>query len=288
MSDTIGSVIQALKVCEKNKRIPSLKGINETAILSTLKHPFIVKMIHWFQNENKYFIIMEYLPGGNLNFHLKRNKKFSEHRAKIYAAEITLALTYLHKRNIIYRDLKSENIMIDIEGHVKLVDFGLSRQGVSYTKRCLSFCGTLAYISPEMANRQEYWYAVDWWSLGVMMFEILNGRLPFAADNDNEVMKNILEKDVQFITVLSCDAKSFISDLLIKNPEKRLGGSTYGCEEVKNHPYFFDIDFEIVYNKKITPPFVPMLSDISDTKYFQNQSEPDEYLTNTHFTDFLM
>ena len=253
------SKLFAMKVLSKEKIFNQnlLKyAITERNVLSVSDHPFIVKLNYAFQTSSKLFLILDYCINGDLSKHLYYEKRFSETRAKYYICEIILALEHLHKLNIIFRDLKPDNVVLDNEGHVKITDFGLCKEGIfdgNYTK---SFCGSMAYLAPEMILKNGYSKCVDWYLLGILFYEMLFGNPPFLSDNKDDLFKNILEKDeneIFFPDYISKECQNFIKSLLSKNPEKRLG-NLKDAFEIKNHPYFKDVNWNKVYYKNLPVP----------------------------------
>ena len=168
----------------------------ERQILERADNPYIVKLHFAFQTETKLYLVMDYLNGGELFSYIKREKKFDEHRAKIYAAELVEAISYLHKHNIIYRDLKPENVLFDSKGHVRLTDFGLSKHGMSSSHLTSSFCGTIDYLAPEIVSGNGYSVKVDWWSWGTLLYQMLSGRPPHFSNNKDKMLRDIVTRDV--------------------------------------------------------------------------------------------
>lgn len=248
----------AMKVLRKERIIGQnlLKyAIAERNILSANSHPFIVKLGYAFQTLSKLFLAIEYCPNGDLSKHLLYEKKFPESRAKFYICEVLLALENLHQRDIIYRDLKPDNVILDKDGHCKLTDFGLSKEGIcNGNEATKSFCGSIAYLAPEMLKKQGHGKAVDWYLLGVLFYEMLVGVTPYFTGKKEEIFKNILYGDLIFPNYVSSEARGILTRLLEKDPNKRLGGGPKDAKEIKEHPYFKDVDWDKVYNKKIPPP----------------------------------
>ena len=206
----------------------------------------------------------------DLFFHIHSGQKFSNQKTKFYVVEILLAVEFLHKNNMIYRDLKPENILIDAKGHIKLTDFGLSKTiELNMDNKAYTICGTLQYLAPEIIKGEGYNESVDWWSLGIIMFEMLTGRLPFKFKLDGQPDLNIYKKKIVFPSWMEENAKDSIINLLNIDPEKRIGNGINGAENIKKHPFFNDIDWDKALNKELKPPFVPKLDDEIDIKYFE-------------------
>jgi serine/threonine protein kinase len=258
-------------------------AIAERNVLSLSNHPFIVKLNYAFQNSTKLFLILEYCPGGDLSKHLSIEKRFKEERAKFYLCEILLALENLHKRNIIFRDLKPDNVVLDKEGHCKLTDFGLSKEGIDSEQNTKSFCGSLAYLAPEVLKKQGHGKAVDWYLLGVLLYEMLVGITPYYDPDKNTLFLNIEQGNLYIPDYITDDAKNLLRGLLQRDPKKRLGGGNRDAEEIKEHTFFKDIDWKKIYNKKIKPP--PALKLVNNSmivfnkpKYFADENNLGEIL----------
>jgi len=226
----------------------------EKSVLSKVKHPFLAGLYYSFQSDNNLYFVMDFINGGELFHHLSIEGSFSEDRAKFYAAEILLGLEYLHNTGVIYRDLKPENLLLNYQGHVIITDFGLSKEGLDPSKTTKTFCGTPEYLAPEIIKGEDYSFAVDWWSLGTLLFEMINGLPPFyVSDNEELMYEKILYAPLQIPDTFSNDAKDLISKLLERDPNLRLKDPNL----IKKHPFFRSIDFEKLSRKEITPPFVP-------------------------------
>ena len=246
----------AMKVLRKERIMGQnlLKyAIAERNVLSLTQHPFIVKLNYSFQSSTKLFLVLEYCPNGDLAKHLLFEKRFSEKRAKFYLCEVLLALENLHERDVIFRDLKPDNVVLDEEGHCKLTDFGLSKEGVSENTYAQSFCGSIAYLAPEMLKKQGHGKAVDWYLLGVLFYEMLIGITPFFTLRKEEIFHNIEYGELKIPDFVSKEASELLRGLLERDPNKRLG-SKNDAQEIKEHPYFKDVNWDDVYNKKIKPP----------------------------------
>ncbi|XP_043793417.1 ribosomal protein S6 kinase alpha-2-like isoform X2 [Apis laboriosa] len=240
----------------------------ERNILVDVEHPFIVRLHYAFQTEGNLYLILDFLRGGDLFSRLAKELMFTEDDVKFYLAELALALDHIHKLGIIYRDLKPENILLDTEGHIALTDFGLSKQPLDDCK-AYSFCGTVEYMAPEIVTRKGHSFAADWWSFGVLMFEMLTGALPFQGANRKETMTQILKAKLGMPLNISPDAQALLRVLFKRNPANRLGSG--GIEEIKNHPFFATIDWNALYRKEIKPPFKPAVSQEDDAFYFDSE-----------------
>ncbi|KFP80389.1 Ribosomal protein S6 kinase alpha-3, partial [Apaloderma vittatum] len=240
----------------------------ERDILVEVNHPFIVKLHYAFQTEGKLYLILDFLRGGDLFTRLSKEVMFTEEDVKFYLAELALALDHLHSLGIIYRDLKPENILLDEEGHIKLTDFGLSKESIDHEKKAYSFCGTVEYMAPEVVNRRGHTQSADWWSFGVLMFEMLTGTLPFQGKDRKETMTMILKAKLGMPQFLSPEAQSLLRMLFKRNPANRLGAGPDGVEEIKRHAFFSKVDWNKLYRREIHPPFKPATGRPEDTFYF--------------------
>ena len=242
--------------------------ILEKEILQNLDHPFLCGLVFCFQTEDRIFFVMPFLSGGELFHHLKKFNRFTEEMVRFYAAQISIALQYLHDKNIIYRDLKPENILLDEKGYLRLADFGMAKK-LNNNEKALSFCGTPEYLAPEIINGEEYDHNIDWWSLGIIIYEMLCGVPPFYLDNLDKMYELIRTTDVSFPSniYLSDEAKDIIYKLLKKNVRERLGYVS-GIVEVKNHPFFKGIDFQAIEQKKVESPFIPQIDNNTDVQNF--------------------
>jgi serine/threonine protein kinase len=263
--------LYALKILKKNlivkkKQIEHTK--TERYLLEILNHPFIVKLHFAFQDEKKLYFVTEFMQGGDLFFHLSKNSQYKEKDVKFYASEILLAIEYMHSQNFIYRDLKLENILIGKDGHIKLTDFGLSKILNDSNDKTYTICGTPEYLAPEILFDKGYDKTCDWFSFGVIIFELFCGFHPYKYEK-GKLNKNIYLKPLKIPEYVQKNAKDIILKLTTINPKERLGYN--GANEIKSHPFFSDIDFDKVYNKKIKPPFVPKIKDETDLKYFDKE-----------------
>ena len=262
--------IYAMKILKKEEIIKR-NQINHTKterlLLEKLNHPFIASLQFAFQDSQKLYLVTEFLQGGELFFHIKRKKCFKESPAKFYMAQIFLAIDYLHKAGYIYRDLKPENILIDKEGNIKLTDFGLSKMIPNEENNINSntICGTLEYMAPEIIKGKNYDKSADWYSFGIVLYQMICGDVPFKLKSRN-IDEISYETDIKYPEKISNEAKDIISKLLEIEPEKRLGYKS--SDEIKNSAFFNEVDFDLVYKKEYNPPFRPKLNGELDLKYF--------------------
>uniref|UniRef100_A0A8C9MUG8 non-specific serine/threonine protein kinase n=1 Tax=Serinus canaria TaxID=9135 RepID=A0A8C9MUG8_SERCA len=246
--------------------------LTENRVLQNSRHPFLTALKYSFQTHDRLCFVMEYANGGELFFHLSRERVFSEDRARFYGAEIVSALDYLHsEKNVVYRDLKLENLMLDKDGHIKITDFGLCKEGIKDGATMKTFCGTPEYLAPEVLEDNDYGRAVDWWGLGVVMYEMMCGRLPFYNQDHEKLFELILMEEIRFPRTLSPEAKSLLSGLLKKDPKQRLGGGPDDAKEIMQHKFFAGIVWQDVYEKKLVPPFKPQVTSETDTRYFDEE-----------------
>ncbi|VDK87126.1 unnamed protein product [Onchocerca ochengi] len=271
-------IIYAMKVLRKSRVITKAKTLQHTLserhVLERLKGlPFLVEMIYAFQSDSKLHIVMEFIKGGELFTHLCNKGAFDIHSAKFYIAELIIAIDSVHKRKVVYRDLKLENILLDENGHIKLTDFGLSKElNDNELHRANSYCGTIEYMAPEVVERTSEGYdeTVDWWSLGVIAFELLTGCSPFTVDGHSntsrDIARRILTKPVPFPRNFNKSALDFISRLLEKSARHRLGRN--GVDEIKNHFFLVDIDWHQCERRELEPPIVPKISNDLDVTNF--------------------
>ncbi|XP_054625856.1 ribosomal protein S6 kinase alpha-2 isoform X1 [Dunckerocampus dactyliophorus] len=262
--------LYAMKVLKKAtlKVRDRVRSKMERDILAEVNHPFIVKLHYAFQTEGKLYLILDFLRGGDLFTRLSKEVMFTEEDVKFYLAELALALDHLHSLGIIYRDLKPENILLDEEGHIKITDFGLSKEAIDHDKRAYSFCGTIEYMAPEVVNRRGHTQSADWWSFGVLMFEMLTGSLPFQGKDRKETMALILKAKLGMPQFLSPEVQSLLRALFKRNPANRLGAGPDGVEEIKSHCFFASISWNKLYRKEIRPPFKPTVGRPEDTFHF--------------------
>lgn len=258
-------VLQKKAIMKRNevKHIMSERNV----LLKNVRHPFLVGLHYSFQTTDKLYFVLDYVNGGELFFHLQRERYFPEPRAKFYAAEIASALGYLHKQNIIYRDLKPENILLDSQGHVVLTDFGLCKEGIVGMDTTSTFCGTPEYLAPEVLRKKPYDKTVDWWCLGAVLYEMLYGLPPFYSRDTAEMYDNILYKPLRLRTNISIQGRSILEGLLKKETEYRLG-ALRDFDDIKYHAFFSTIKWADLDERLISPPYNPNVRDPMDLRHF--------------------
>ena len=258
------------KVIVQKKEVAHTLGERNILVRTALADsPFIVGLKFSFQTDADLYLVTDFMSGGELFWHLQKEGRFNEARAKFYIAELILALQHLHQHDIVYRDLKPENILLDANGHIALCDFGLSKANLTKNDTTNTFCGTTEYLAPEvLLDEQGYTTMVDFWSLGVLVFEMCCGWSPFYAEDTQQMYKNIAFGKVRFPRdALSTEGRNFVKGLLNRNPKHRLGANN-DAEELKQHLFFSDIDWVALSKKQVIPPFKPKLKSILDTSNF--------------------
>jgi novel protein kinase C delta type len=236
--------------------------------------PFITQLFCTFQSETHLFFVMEYLNGGDLMFHIQASRKFPLDRARFYAAEILLGLQFLHSKGTIYRDLKLDNVLLDPNGHCKIADFGMCKEDVRKGETTSTFCGTPDYIAPEIIRGLKYSFAVDWWSFGVLCYEMIIGQSPFNGEDEEELFESICNDDTNYPRWLDQDALSLIDKLLQRDPTERLGNME-DMEPIRKHP-FFNFDWGKMEKRQIEPPFKPAVQSKSDFSNFDDDFTMEE------------
>nr|XP_032836638.1 serine/threonine-protein kinase N2-like isoform X2 [Petromyzon marinus] len=249
------------------------KRIFET--VNSVRHPFLVNLFACFQTRDHVCFVMEYAPGGDLMMHIHADV-FSEPRTVFYAACVVLGLQFLHENKIVYRDLKLDNLLLDTEGYLKIADFGLCKEGMGFGDRTGTFCGTPEFLAPEVLTETAYTRSVDWWGLGVLIYEMLVGESPFPGDDEEEVFDSIVNDEVRYPRFLSTESIAIMRRLLRKSPERRLGSSDRDADEVKRQAFFRTMDWSALLSKKVRPPFVPVVHAPEDVSNFDEEFTSEE------------
>lgn len=244
------------------------------------RHPFLTHLHSAFQSQDHLFFVMEYLGGGDLMFHIQTVGKFDETRSRFYAAEILCGLEFLHGRGIVYRDLKLDNVLLDADGHIKLADFGMCKEGISESKKATTFCGTPDYIAPEILKGWRYDSAADWWSFGVLLYEMLIGQSPFAGEDEEDLFDSICRDKVHYPKWISQPAEDCLSQLFERTPMERLGYRNGTNPAIRNHKFFERIDWVKLEDRRVAPPFKPNVGSDHDTNNF----DPDFTMEAPRFT----
>lgn len=267
----------ALKILKKIE-IMKLKQVDhilsEISILNSIDHPFLVRMTGITQNERYLYIVLEYVQGGELFTYLRTVQSLRNEEAVFYAGQVCLMFEYLHSKSIVYRDLKPENLLIDSQGYLKLTDFGFAKviEGRTYT-----LCGTPEYLAPEILLQKGHGKPVDWWCLGILIYEMLVGIDPFSDEEPMAVYQNILKGKIKFPSNFSSDAKSLVKHLLVADLGKRYGNLKGGVNDIKEHRWFNAFDWKKLIDRQLKPPFVPKIKGEGDTSnYSQYPDSPDQ------------
>ena len=282
--------IYALKSIRKSHIVNKMEvthTLAEKFVLSKVNSPFIVPLKFAFQSNEKLYLILSFINGGELFYHLQKSRKFSLIRAKFYICELLSAIETLHSLNIIYRDLKPENILLDYQGHIALCDFGLCKINMKLNEKTNTFCGTPEYLAPELLLNKGYTRVVDFWTLGILLYEMLTSLPPFYDEDVSIMYKKILNDELLFPNDIDNITKDLIKNLLNRDPNKRLGIN--GVEEIKNHEFFKDIDWIKLNNKGYIPPYKPLVKDSMDISNISSEftderpmdSVVDDYLSES-------
>lgn len=247
--------------------------MNEKCLQSAFVFPFLIECKDSFKNNSNVFLQMDYLPGGEMFTHLRKNRRFNENLSKFYASQVILAFEYLHGLTILYRDLKPENILMSYDGYIKIADFGFAKQ---VKNRTWTMCGTPEYLAPEIVLNKGYNSSVDWWALGVLVYEMCAGCPPFYDSTPMRIYEKILKHRVKYMPFFSTNLKDLIKRLLDTDVTMRIGNSVYGVDEIKCHPWFeHQIDWKEIYGKKIQPTYPIHISEPEDTINFEEYNEEE-------------
>ncbi|XP_072307479.1 cAMP-dependent protein kinase catalytic subunit PRKX [Eucyclogobius newberryi] len=245
---------------------------NEKEVLSEVNHPFLIRLF-WTHHDDRFlYMLLDYVPGGELFSYLRSRGRFSNSAGLFYTSEIVCAIEYLHSKDIVYRDLKPENILLDAEGHIRLTDFGFAKK---LSDRTWTLCGTPEYLAPEVIQSKGHGRAVDWWALGILVFEMLAGYPPFFDDNPFGIYQKILAGKLDFPRHLDFYVKDLIKKFLVIDRARRLGNMKNGADDVKRHRWFKTVDWEAVPLRKLKPPIIPKVSHDGDTSNFDIYPDDD-------------
>lgn len=263
----------AIKVLRK-QHVVKMKQVehvnNEHSVLSMVRHPFLVNLWGTFQDPTFLYMVMDFVPGGELFSLLRQSRRFPSQVAKFYISEVALAIDFLHKHNIIYRDLKPENVLIGADGHLKLIDFGFAKVTAQSNGMCWTLCGTPDYLAPEVIRARGYNASVDWWSVGVLLFEMMAGYPPFYTEDGNPIKlyEKILAGQVHYPSFFEPGAKDLLQSLLTADLSKRFGNLHRGSRDIFAHMWFAEIDWECLYRKEIPAPYIPNINMDGDASQY--------------------
>ncbi|PLB47290.1 hypothetical protein P170DRAFT_362021 [Aspergillus steynii IBT 23096] len=268
--------LYAIKVLKKefiieNDEVESTKSEKRVFLVANKeRHPFLLNLHACFQTETRVYFVMEYISGGDLMLHIQRGQ-FGLKRAQFYAAEVLLALKYFHENGVIYRDLKLDNILLTLDGHIKIADYGLCKENMWYGATTSTFCGTPEFMAPEILLDKKYGRAVDWWAFGVLIYQMLLQQSPFRGEDEDEIYDAILADEPLYPIHMPRDSVSILQKLLTREPELRLGSGPTDAQEVMSHAFFRNINWDDIYHKRVPPPFMPTIASPTDTSNFDQE-----------------
>uniref|UniRef100_A0A7R9UVA8 Uncharacterized protein n=1 Tax=Diacronema lutheri TaxID=2081491 RepID=A0A7R9UVA8_DIALT len=267
---------QALKIMKKSevvrlKQVDHIKS--EKEILTAVQHPFIITLYGVFQDERNLYMVLEYVPGGELFTHLRKAGKFTNDQTRFYAAQIVMAVQALHADSIVYRDLKPENLLLDEDGYLKITDFGFAKY---VEDRTWTLCGTPEYLAPEIIQSRGHGKAVDWWALGILIYEMLAGYPPFYDEDPLGIYQKILEGKIKFPWHFDRHSKDVIKRLLTADLTKRIGNLKGGADDIKKHKWFVGLDWEQLHAKELSAPILPEVKSKDDTSNFDKYPDSNE------------
>ncbi|ODQ63758.1 kinase-like protein, partial [Nadsonia fulvescens var. elongata DSM 6958] len=268
--------LYAIKVLKKdfileNDEVESVRSEKRVFLVANReRHPFLLNLHSCFQTDKRIYFVMEYISGGDLMWHIQQ-EPFTPRRAKFYACEVLLALKYFHENGVIYRDLKLDNILLTLDGHIKIADYGLCKEEMWHGKTTGTFCGTPEFMAPEILLEQRYGSAVDWWAFGVLVYQMLLGQSPFRGNDEDEIFDAILSDEPLYPIHMARESVSILQALLTRDPEKRLGYGPLDAEDVMSHPYFYGVNFDDIYNCRVPPPFIPKVKSKTDVSNFDSE-----------------
>ncbi|KAI1877068.1 hypothetical protein JX265_000158 [Neoarthrinium moseri] len=268
--------LYAIKVLKKefiieNDEVESIRSEKRVFLVANReRHPFLTNLHACFQTETRVYFVMEYVSGGDLMLHIQRGQ-FGTKRAQFYAAEVCLALKYFHENGVIYRDLKLDNILLTLDGHIKIADYGLCKEDMWFGSTTSTFCGTPEFMAPEILLDKKYGRAVDWWAFGVLIYQMLLQQSPFRGEDEDEIYDAILADEPLYPIHMPRDSVSILQKLLTREPDKRLGSGPTDAQEVMSQPFFRNIVWDDIYHKRVAPPFLPQIKNATDTSNFDSE-----------------
>ncbi|KAF7588217.1 Serine/threonine kinase [Aspergillus hancockii] len=268
--------LYAIKVLKKefiieNDEVESTKSEKRVFLVANKeRHPFLLNLHACFQTETRVYFVMEYISGGDLMLHIQRGQ-FGLKRAQFYASEVLLALKYFHENGVIYRDLKLDNILLTLDGHIKIADYGLCKENMWYGATTSTFCGTPEFMAPEIILDKKYGRAVDWWAFGVLIYQMLLQQSPFRGEDEDEIYDAILADEPLYPIHMPRDSVSILQKLLTREPELRLGSGPTDAQEVMSHAFFRNVNWDDIYHKRVPPPFMPTITSPTDTSNFDQE-----------------
>ncbi|KAL7772047.1 hypothetical protein CFE70_002000 [Pyrenophora teres f. teres 0-1] len=268
--------LYAIKVLKKefiieNDEVESTRSEKRVFLIANKeRHPFLLNLHACFQTETRVYFVMEYISGGDLMLHIQRGQ-FGTKRAQFYAAEVCLALKYFHENGVIYRDLKLDNILLTLDGHIKIADYGLCKEEMWYGSTTSTFCGTPEFMAPEILLDKKYGRAVDWWAFGVLIYQMLLQQSPFRGEDEDEIYDAILADEPLYPIHMPRDSVSILQKLLTREPEMRLGSGPTDAQEIMSHAFFRNINWDDIYHKRVQPPFTPQITSPTDTSNFDTE-----------------
>lgn len=268
--------LYAIKVLKKefiieNDEVESIRSEKRVFLIANReRHPFLTNLHACFQTETRVYLVGEYISGGDLMLHIQRGQ-FGTRRAQFYAAEVCLALKYFHENGVIYRDLKLDNILLTLDGHIKIADYGLCKEDMWYGSTTSTFCGTPEFMAPEILLDKKYGRAVDWWAFGVLIYQMLLQQSPFRGEDEDEIYDAILADEPLYPIHMPRDSVSILQKLLTREPDQRLGSGPTDAQEVMSQPFFRNIVWDDIYHKRVAPPFLPQIKSATDTSNFDSE-----------------
>ncbi|KAI0387544.1 hypothetical protein F5Y04DRAFT_6843 [Hypomontagnella monticulosa] len=268
--------LYAIKVLKKefiieNDEVESIRSEKRVFLIANReRHPFLTNLHACFQTETRVYFVMEYISGGDLMLHIQRGQ-FGTKRAQFYASEVCLALKYFHENGVIYRDLKLDNILLTLDGHIKIADYGLCKEDMWYGSTTSTFCGTPEFMAPEILLDKKYGRAVDWWAFGVLIYQMLLQQSPFRGEDEDEIYDAILADEPLYPIHMPRESVSILQKLLTRDPDQRLGSGPTDAQEVMSQPFFRNIVWDDIYHKRVAPPFMPTIKNATDTSNFDSE-----------------